>query len=238
MSEGDVRNARVTGGAAMIAMGVALFGARLVESATRGGSDGDDPAASLRYLADNGDAYVVTGLLLVVFAIGLVIASVAVRRVLNAVRPSLWVDVDAVAGWLSAGALGIAGVMRVAAPGPLAYISGLDPAWGESAYLVVQVAGTQSLFAGGVLGMSLWLIGVAIAAWRRRAVVRGALVTAVFALDFVFALFGPLVSVPDELFVVHLISLMFGLPFAAGVIGGALLVSGARMRAQPGTLAA
>jgi hypothetical protein len=226
----QLRAPRLTAGVAMIFMALALAGARVVELATRGAIDADDPAASLAYLADSGDSYVVTGILLVVFAISLVVAAVATREVLRESRRSLWIDAGAVAGYLAAGALGIAGVMRVAAPGPLAYIASMDRDWGESAYLVVQVAGTQSLFAGGVLGMSLWLVGFAIAAWRRRSVARGALVTAVFGADFVFALFAPLVEVPDGVFALHLFSLMVGLPLACATIGGALLVRGVRMR--------
>jgi hypothetical protein len=228
MTSDDIRRGRVMAGAALIAMGIALSGARLVELATRGDTDGDDPAVSLQYLAEFGDAYVVTGILLIALAASLVVAVVATRAVLRSERPSLWLDAGAIAGYLGAGALGIAGVMRVAAPGPLDYISSLDRSWGESAYLVVQMAGTQSLYAGGVLGMSVWLLGIAIAAWRRRSVTRAALVLAVFALDFIFALAGPLVEVPDGVFVVHMFSLMVGLPVACAAIGGAFLVRGTR----------
>jgi hypothetical protein len=228
MTPGELRTARVTAGAALIVMGIALSGARLVELATRGEIDADDPAASLRYLAANGDAYVVTGILLVVLAAALVVAAVSVRAVLRSERPSLWIDAGAIAGYLGAGALGIAGVMRISAPGPLAYISSMDPDWGEAAYLAGHVVGTQSLFAGGVLGMSVWLIGVALAAWRRRSVPRGTLVLAAFALDFVFGVVGPLIDIPDALFVLHLFSLMVGLPVACAAIGGAFLVRGAR----------
>ena len=230
MTAAELRVTRMTAGVALIVVGLALSGARLVELATRGETDGDDPAESLRYLAESGDAYVVTGILLVLLAAALVVAAVAVRAMLRAERLSLWIDAGAVAGFLGAGALGLGGVMRIAAPGPLAYISSLDPAWGESAYLVVQVAGTQTLFAGGVLGMSAWLISVAIAAWRRGSVARGALVLAVFALDFVFALVGPLIDIPDGVFVLHLFSLMVGLPVACAAIGGAFLVRGARTK--------
>jgi hypothetical protein len=228
MNPAEIRRARVTAGAALIVMGLALSGARLVELATRGQVDADDPAASLEYLAEYGDAYVVTGVLLVLLAAALVVAAVAVRAVLGSERPSLWIDAGAIAGYLGAGALGLAGVMRVAAPGPLAYISTLDADWGEAAYLVVQTAGNQTLFAGGVLGMSVWLIGVALAAWRRRTVTRAVLVLAVFALDFIFALVAPLVDLPDALFSVHLFSLMVGVPLACTAIGGAFLVRGAR----------
>jgi hypothetical protein len=228
MSDPDLRTARVATGAAMIVMGLALSGARLLELATRGQIDADDPAASLQYLAENADAYVVTGILLVVLAAALVVAAVGVHAVLRSERPSLWIDAGAIAGYLGAGALGIAGVMRISAPGPLAYISSLDQTWGESAYLVGHVAGTQSLFAGGVLGMSVWLLGVAIAAWRRRSVTRGILVLAIFALDFVVALVGPLIDIPDGLFAVHLFSLMVGLPLACAAIGGAFLARGVR----------
>jgi hypothetical protein len=232
MTETELRTARVTAGGAMIAAGLALSGARVVELLTRGQIDADDPAASLQYLAENGHAYVVTGILLVVLAAALVVAAVAVHVVLRSARPSLWIDAGAVAGYLAAGALGIAGVMRIAAPGPLAYISGMNQTWGESAYLAGHIAGTQSLFAGGVLGMSVWLLGVAIAAWRRGSVARGILVIAIFALDFVLGLVGPLVDIPDALFAFHLFSLMVGLPLASAAIGVAFLVRGLRRTAE------
>ncbi len=228
MKPDEVSTGRVTAGVAMIVIGLALSGARVVELATRGQIDADDPAASLDYLAEHGDAYAVTGILLVVVAAALVVAAVATRAVLRTERPSLWIDAGAVAGYLGAGAVAIGGVMRVSAPGPLAYISSLDQGWGESAYLTVQTAGNQSLFAGGVLGMSVWLIGVAIAGWRRRSVARGVLVLAVFGFDLVFGLIAPLVEVPDGYFAVHLFSLMIGLPLAIAAIGGAFLVRGVR----------
>ena len=214
----------------MVVAGLALFGARLVELVTRGDTDGDDPAGSLAYLAEHGKAYVVTGILLVVLAASLVVAAVAVRAALRADRASLWIDAAAVAGYLGAGALGLAGVMRVATPGPLAYISSLDARWGESAYLVVQVAGTQTLFADGVLALSIWLLGLGVAAWRRRSVPRALLVPALFGLDFVFALAGPLVEVPDGAFAVHLFSLMIGVPLALVAIGAGF---GLRMPRRP-----
>ncbi|MEO5920600.1 MAG: hypothetical protein ABIQ01_05595 [Pseudolysinimonas sp.] len=228
MTPAQWRTTRMTAGGALIVMGLALCGARLLEFASRGQIDGDNPAASLDYLAEQGDAYVVTGILLLMLAAALVVAAVAVRAVLRAERPSLWVDACAVAGAIAAGALGLAGVTRVSAPGPLAYISSLNAGWGESAYLVVQMAGNQTLFAGGLLGMSIWLAGLAIAAWRRRSVARGALVLAVFALDFILAVAGPLIEIPDALFGVHLFSIMVGVPFACAAIGGAFLVRGAR----------
>ena len=130
MTDAEQRTARMTAGIAMISAGLALAGARLVELLTRGQTDADDPAASLAYIAEYGDAYVVTGILLVVLAAALVIAGVAVHRVLRTERPSLWIDAGAVASYLAAGALGIAGAMRISAPGPLAYISSLDSRWG------------------------------------------------------------------------------------------------------------
>ncbi|HEX7834398.1 MAG TPA: hypothetical protein VF479_02890, partial [Pseudolysinimonas sp.] len=149
-------------------------------------------------------------------------------RVLSAERPSLWVDAGAIAAYLAAGALGIAGTVRISAPGPLAYITSMNQSWGESAYLAGHVIGTQSLFAGGVLGMSVWLLGITIAAWRRRTVARGALVFAVFALDLLVGLVGPLIDIPDGVFAFHLFSLLIGVPLAFAVIGVALVATRGR----------
>jgi hypothetical protein len=215
----------------MIVAGLALSGARVIELLTRGQTDADDPAASLRYLTQYGDAYVITGILLLVLAAALVVSGVAVHRMLSAERPSLWIDAGAIAAYLAAGSLGIAGTVRISAPGPLAYISSMDETWGESAYLAGHVIGTQSLFSGGVLGMSVWLLGMTIAAWRRRSVARGALVVAVFALDLVVGLVGPLIDIPDGVFAFHLFSLLVGLPLAFAVIGVALVAT--RRRRSP-----
>ena len=61
------------------------------------------------------------------------------------------------------------GVTRMSA-GPIAHIEGLQPAWGEAAYLAILMIGTHGLAQAALLTMSIWAVGVAVLGWRTRTV--------------------------------------------------------------------
>ena len=44
----------------------------------------------------------------------------------------------------------------------------LNHAWGLSAYLAVQMAGTPGLASAGIFAFSGWAIGLSLAGWRSR----------------------------------------------------------------------
>ena len=208
-------------------LGSAIAGARWTEIVSREGADADDATASLQYLDRAGGAYVASGLLLLVATGALVVAALAVRALLG---PGLWVDAVTVVAVLGAGGLGLAGVVHVSSPGPLAYIASLDPAWGDAGYIAGQTIGNQGAYAAGLLGLAVWQLGVAVLAWRRRVLPRWLAVFALPAAIYVVGLVMVLTEVPEPFFLANLVSLLVGLPLWCAVTGVALLI---RMRRQP-----
>ena len=51
--------------------------------------------------------------------------------------------------------------MRIGASGPLPHIAELGQESGETAYLVVQMAGVQGVVPAGFVALSLWAVGAA-----------------------------------------------------------------------------
>ena len=139
--------------------GLGVAGAAFVlETSTRAeGTDGDNAAQSLVYLQQHGTAYAVSGVCLVVAALGVIRAATAVPW-----RTSFLTAVGSVAGglWVFVGAL------RISSPGPIDHIGGYDEDWGEAAYLVVQMAGNQGALLGGVALVEFWIVSGCLLAWR------------------------------------------------------------------------
>jgi hypothetical protein len=229
MSDTPVPGTR-TAAIALIVTGLAVAAARWLEIGTREGTDADDAASSLRYLAESGDVYVAVGLLLIVAAGALVIGALATRALLSDARAGLWLDAVTLAAVLGAGALALAGVIHASAPGPLGYISSLDPDWGEAGYTAVQVIGNQGIYAAGLLGLAFWQLGIAVIAFRRRTLPRGLILFALPAAVYALSLTAAFYDAPEAFFFVNVFSLTVGIPLWCVVIGVALLV---RMRRRP-----
>jgi hypothetical protein len=64
------------------------------------------------------------------------------------------------------------GALRISSPGPIEHIRGYEQEWGESAYLVVQMAGTQGGVLSGVMLTELWIVTGCLLAWRSRVLPR------------------------------------------------------------------
>ena len=122
--------------------------------------------------------------------------------------------------------------LRISAPGPVDHIRGYDEQWGEAAYLVVQMAGTQGGLLGGVVLTAFWVVTGCVVAWRG-----GTLPRPLCALGLV-ALLYPLgsalslvVDVGEVLWFVGLASMVLGVPVwfvASGVWATAGGMTGAR----------
>ena len=115
------------------------------------------------YLQEHGTAYALSGFCLLFAALGLIRAATAVRW-----RTPFLTVVGSVAGglWTFTGAL------RISSPGPIDHIRGYDEDWGEAAYLVVQMAGTQGGLLSGVVMTEFWIVTGCLLAWRSRALPR------------------------------------------------------------------
>jgi len=218
------------GGAALVAAAIALLGTSVLEFApgeARG--DGDNPADSLRYLARFGDLYSYSGLALVAAGVALVVGVVAVHALARERRRSLGFDVASIFGLLAAGCFVVGGVMRMQANGTVPHIQTLDQKWGESAYLVVQIAGTQGLLSTGIFALCSWLVAASIVLARRG--VRWPAVVAVFPVIVLLVLVGDLLApslaarLPGEgVFFIYIAAALFGMPASCAVVGMAVLL--------------
>lgn len=226
------RTERRYSGLGLVAVGLGLPAAFLLEAVTRPeGTDGDNAAESLVYLQEHGTAYALSGACLVVAAIGLIRAATAVPW-----RTPFLTAVGAVA----AGLWTFTGALRISSPGPIEHISGYDRAWGEAAYLTVQMAGTQGGLLGGVVLTALWIVTGSALAWRSRALPRGlcalGLLTLLYPAGSAVSLLGGDVS--GALWVVGVASLLLGLPVWCLAAGGWLLTTAPSRDATPAAAAA
>jgi hypothetical protein len=190
----------------LLVVGLALPLAFVLEVATRPeGTDGDNATDGLRYLQDHATAYRLSGLCLVLAALGLIRAATAVPW-----RSPFLTAVGSVA----AGLWTLAGALRLSSPGPIAHISGYDEDWGESAYLTVQMAGTQGALLGGVVVAEIWVVTGSLVAWTRRDVPRALCALGLVALLYPLGTALSLVTgdTAGALWVLGIASLVLGVP--------------------------
>jgi len=96
--------------------------------------------------------------------------------------------------------------------------------WGESAYLVVQMAGTQAGLLGGAMCFIVWMLLTSALAWRRRSLPRwlAGLGMAPIAM-LVLAVLGPAgVELPDFVWLAFVAVLVVALPL--WLLGGAVAI--------------
>lgn len=225
-----------TPGYALIATGVALALVSVLElSAGDARGDGDNPADSLRFLAEFGDLYAYSGLALVTGGVALVVAVLGIRRLLGEL--SLAFSTSSVFAVLAGGFLAVSGVMRMQAVGTVPHIQSLRESWGEAAYLTVQIAGTQGLLSAGMMGLAAWLVALAIVCARRGAT--GPILLAAFpliallilAIDLALPWFDQLSL--DGVFVVYIASIIIGMPLCCLGYGIFLLLPRTPSRLAP-----
>jgi hypothetical protein len=133
-----------------------------------GFDDTDNPAVSLDYLRQHPQFYPLAGVVLFTTAIALVVASFAVSDALEPRTSSLTRRSLSALGLLSAAFLFMHGVLR-SSVGPLLYIDGMNSAWGESAYLTIQMLGIHGFAQAGLLMLCVWTVGISVAGARSRA---------------------------------------------------------------------
>jgi hypothetical protein len=213
-------------GLGLTSVGVALPLSFLMEAGTRPeGTDGDNAAESLTYLQEHAFAYRVSGLFLLVAAIGLIRAATAVPW-----RTPFLMAVGCVAG----GLWSLAGALRISSPGPIDHIRGYDEDWGEAAYLVVQMAGTQGALLAGVVLTAVWTVTGSLLSWRSHMLPSPmcalGMVALVYPLASIVSIFGG--DFGDGPWVLGIASLILGMPVWFLVTGIWALASAARQGAQ------
>lgn len=205
----------------MVSTGLFLPLAFILEASTRPeGTDGDNAAESLLYLQQHGSAYVLSGVCLLLAAIGVIRAATAVPW-----RTGFLTAIGSVAGGLWA----FTGALRISSPGPIDHIRGYDQDWGEAAYLVVQMAGTQGGLLSGVALTEFWIVTGCLLAWRSGTLPRSLCAMGLVALVYpVVAVIGLVVGVGSGLWIVGIASLVVGLPIWFLATGVWALVIGSR----------
>jgi hypothetical protein len=217
-------NLAKTGGIAIILFGLLYLASFVLGSPVVGLTDGDNPVTSLEFLKQHGDFYFLSGLTSALAAIALTVAVLSVADVMLQPATALLTRTTSTFGLFTAMFLFGHGVLRMNSPGTLGYMADLNRDWGLSAYLAVQMAGTQGLAAAGIFGFSVWAIGLSLEGWRSRKL---PLALAVFgvvpALPWLMGLLGRAGALPDSLWLLYISSIILGIPLWSVILGIFLL---------------
>ena len=223
----------------MVVAGIAFAAAIAFEfSVGEARGDGDNPADSLLFLQNFGQQYVYSGLALVVAGVAIVVAVLGVLRLIG--TPSLAFSTASALGVLAGGFLAVGGIMRMQANGTVPHIQDLNESWGESAYLVVQIAGTQGVISTGLMAVAAWLVALAVVLYRRgvRALALLAVLPAGMLAVLLLDLLAPTLATDDGtlssiIYVVYILCALGGIPIASIGFGIALATARVQERLRP-----
>lgn len=189
--------------------GIAWTALELVQPSL-GFDDTDSPGVTLKFLAIHADVWVNASMVLLLLAGSLLVATFAVSDVLAQQSSRLTVRSISAAGTFAAACFFMFGVLRGSAH-PLLYIEALDRAWGESAFLVIQMVGIHGFAQAGILAFCLWAVGVSTAGLRSGALPRAVCLLGVIpTIRVVLLVLGPtgaIETLPDGLWVVAMIAI-------------------------------
>lgn len=194
--------------------------------------DGDNPADSLEYLRVASQFYGYSGAAFVVGGAALATGVIGTVLVVRRGKLSLPYASASTFGVVAGAFLVLNGVMRLQATGTVLHIAGYDKGWGESAYLVVQMAGTQGALSAAMIAVASWLLATAILSWRRRA--RWLAVIGILPLALLLFFIADLVAigleVSEAMFLVYVAAVAIGLPAGCALAGLGLLLRRTRER--------
>jgi hypothetical protein len=224
---------RTTIVAGTAALGVGLLGiawfALYLAQPLLGFGDTDDPALGVRFVGAYPEVFGATGTLLVVTSIVLTVAVTSLAATVRQEHRS-WALLSASAfGLFAAFAFLVFGTLRIGAVGPLLHIASLGAAWGETAYLVVQMAGVQGVFAVGLLALAVWAVGLSLVGLRTRVIPVAVCVLGIIpAIHVAGRLVGHLGVLPGEAWLLQIASIPGTLVWCL-LLGIGLLIRGVRM---------
>ena len=215
------------GGIAILLVAFLYLASFAFASPLVGLEDGDNPAVSLEFIRQHSDFYFVSGMASILAAITLTVAVLSIADTVLQPSSSLLMRTSSTFGLFAAAFLFSHGVLRVQSPGTLLYIEGLNHEWGLSAYLAVQMAGTQGLASAGIFALSTWEIGLSLAGWHSRKLPRALSLLGILpALPWLMGLLGrlgSLGSLPDALWLLYIGPIILGIPLWCAVLGVVLL---------------
>jgi hypothetical protein len=207
-------------GIAIILFAVLYFTSYAFASPIVGLADGDNPAVSLEFLRQHSNFYFLSGLASVLAAITLIVAVLSIADTLLQPASSLPARVTSTLGLFAAAFFFGHGVLRLNAPGTLLYVESLNRDWGLSAYLAVQMAGTQGLASAGIFALSTWAIGLSLAAWLSRKFPPAlSLFGLLPTLPWIMGLLGRLGLLPYSLWLLYIGSIILGIPLWCVLLG-------------------
>ncbi len=209
-------------------LGIAWFALYLAQPML-GFADTDNPALGVRFVRANPEIFTATGTLLILSSIILTIAVTSLAAT-GRQEPGSWALRSASAfGLFAAFSFLVFGAMRIGAVGPLLHIASLDAAWGETAYLVVQMAGVQGALPAGLLALSLWAVGLSLVGLRTRLIPIAICVLGIVpAIHVIGRLVGELGALPDEAWLLMILSIPGTLVWCL-LLGVGLLIRALRM---------
>ncbi len=214
---------RIGGIALILFAGLYLAGFALA-SPLVGLQDGDNPASTLEFLRQHSNFYFFSGVASVLAAIALIIVVLSSADRLAQPASSLLLRVTSTLGLFAAAFFFGHGILRMNAPGTLLYMESLNHDWGLSAYLAVQMAGTQGLASAGIFAFGAWAIGLSLAGWRTRKFPLALSVLGLLpALPWLMGLLGRLGNLPDSLWLLYIGSIILAIPLWCVVLGVAHL---------------
>lgn len=209
-------------------LGVTWFALYLAQPIL-GFEDTDDPALGVEFVRAHPEVFTATGTALILMAIVLVVAVTSVAATARQERGSWGVRSASAFGLFAALCFLVFGVMRIGAVGPLQHIASLDAAWGETAYLVVQMAGVQGVLPAGLLALGVWAAGLSLIGLRTRLIPLAVAVLGVVpAVHVLGRLVGNLGVLPDEAWLLMVVSIPGTLAWCL-LLGVGLLIRGLRM---------
>jgi hypothetical protein len=206
--------------------GVVWFATELAP-ASAGFADTDNPAVMLDFLREHPWPYRIGALSLFAMAASLAMAVLALADLIQASGRMLAARWTAAAGLLAAACFFGHGVLRMSG-GPLAHIERQDDAWGQAAYLGVQMAGVHGFAQGAILALCAWAVVLAVIGLRSGLLPAWVSVLAIAPLlRLVGALLGPLELLPEGLWIVFMASIV-GTMLWSFALGIALLLRSGR----------
>lgn len=189
------------------ALGVTWF-ALFVRQPMLGFEDTDDPAVGVRFVRTHPEVFTQTGLVLILMAMVLVVAVVSVAELHDQLSPRWPVHAVSAVGLFASLCFLVFGVMRIGASGPLLHVAGLRQDWGETAYLVVQMAGVQGVLPAGLLALAVWAVGLSMIGLREGTIPVAVCVMGIVpAIHILGRVFGQSDGLPEGAWLVLLVSI-------------------------------
>lgn len=219
-----MRNVSKLGGITIILFALFYLASFVFASPIVGLEDGDNPATTLAFIKEHPDLYFLSGVTAAIAAIMLTVSVFAIGDVVFQLSSSVLGRTTAAFGLFTSAFLFVHGILRMNSPGTLLYMATLNPDWGKSAYLAVQMAGTQGLAGAAIFGLSIWVIGLSLGGWFNR---KFPLILAVFGLvptlPWLMGLLGRAGILPDSLWLLYIGAIILGIPLWGIIVGLFLL---------------